>query len=449
MIRKRLLKLYIVFTLLIIFIIDYNTYILNQNIRTICILVVYACTAYTLLKAKSGLAFVYLSYLILTHGGIQILDLFQKNPFSNFSFNMNWYYQDTKEKAVQIAYLSITVFCFISLTINLFKQDKHKKAININFLGKKSYLIYGEMLVIGFFIFLTYLFVTGKLPLFGTYQDYFSSLENVTFYQTGIFVYALGITLIFSNVSAQTYKLPLFIILLPGLMLLITGNRGELFYPLLAGLGVVITRGIKINKKLVLIIITILFLVIPLISATRNLKTIESFDSVNISITDPFITMGYTLRPLVLTTEWIESGEDFGYGASYFVPIQRGISNFIPYMNKISYEGKPYSFRDRLPTMGYSVVAEAYYNFGILGNFLFMALISLFLSFLGDFSNSFVRLSIVTGITAILINNIRNAFSYVPGQITLFIILLLLLFLIEKVIFKRKDIASSLKGDRY
>src|SRR5699024_7504651 len=179
---------------------------------------------------------------------------------------------------------------------------------------------------------------------------------------------------------------------------------------------------------------------IPIIDKTRNLD-VKKVEDINISMVDPFITTGYTLRPFIYSMEWIEGGEEHVYGASYVVPIQRGLSNFIPFMEPISYDGKSYSFRDRLPTMGYSVISEAYYNLNLLGVLLIMTIIPFLLGYIGDRAKSFITLSIITGMNAILINNIRNAFSFVPGQIVMLLFIFLIASIINKLL-KRNNLSK-------
>ncbi|MBK5462546.1 O-antigen polysaccharide polymerase Wzy [Peribacillus sp. TH27] len=441
MVRKNFLIFLSISIILIFLIVNLFYSLVSQNFSTILVIVVYILTSYSLLKLRCGLTFVYLSYLILAHAGIPIIDLLLEDPLRDLDVNTNWYFTSYREKAVLISYIFITSICFFAMLINLFKKRTLSNKTDINFKGDNKWIFTGELLIIIFFIYLVYLFTTGKLPLFGTYQNYFSALSNLNFYQRGIFLYAVGITMILSNIfNMKNNKKSIFIIFLPGILLLLTGNRGEIFYPLLAGMGVLITRGLKINYKLILVVVIVFFIVIPSVKEIRNMDSNQTLEEVNLSIIDPFVQIGYTLRPHVYTVGWIENGEEFIFGESFLVPVQRGLSNFIPFMPPIEYEGKPYSFRDRLPTMGYSIVAETYYNFGIIGSFIISPLLVFFLTYLGDRPKNFLILTLITGITTVLINNIRNAFAFVPGQIIIIIGLLGMIVLLNLLLSKNKKV---------
>lgn len=416
-----------------LFMIEIQRNLINQNYLTILICIAYLITAYFLFKMRLGLTLVYLSYLFFTHAGIQIVDLFLEDPFINITYNTSWYdYSDSKNEAILIAFTFILFFCVCSVVMNMFsnKNIENDDLININNYGDVKWVKIGAILINIFTVYFIFQVLVGNLKIFGVYQEFHSSLNYLEFYSTGIFFYAIGITLILSNInSIMKNKLYIFIMLIPATLLIITGNRGEIFFPMLAGLGVLITRGLKLNIKIVMSIVFIIFLLIPLVKEIRNLDSISTSE-IEISILDPFVEIGYTLRPLVYTVEWVENGEELLWGESFLVPFQRGVSNFVPFMDPIEYEGKPYSFRDRLPTMGYSIVAESYYNFGFIGLILIPLLITFFLSKVGDNSNKFLNLTFATGVCAILINNIRNAFSFVPGQVIMFslIIIFVLIF---------------------
>jgi len=439
--RKNLVTLCLLLITILIYFYSYFKEVYDVKVFTVILIISLIFTLLTLYKNRNGLLMVYLAYLTLSCAGIPIVELFTDGPLKALPLNTEWYYLKSKDKAILISYIFITIYSLLSVLFTSFIKKDNQNIYNLKEVYSKKYFILGMVLSISFFVFLIFQFVTGNLPLFSTYQYYFSMLSNIKYYPTFIFLYAVAVVCIFASSTTKQLKLGVVIILLPGILLLLTGNRGELLYPVLAGVGVLIIRGVKLNYRLVLILSMIFFILIPLIKEVRNLENINEINDLGISLADPFLTIGYTLRPIVFTVDWIDHGEDFIYGESFYVPVQRGIANNIPKMKPIDYYGKPYNYRERLPTMGYSIIAETYHNFGILGSFLVAPVIVLLL-LLGEAVPTPLRLVISGGIAAILINNIRNAFSFVPGQIVMLLLLLIIYNLLWNL-FNSKNIVKK------
>lgn len=393
-------------------------------------------SAYYLLKFKSGYSLFYMLYLYLTHMGIGLLDVFMDDPLQNSIFRTDWYYSNLRDFALFYSGLALLFFIVGVLISNIFKTNVtlNQQGANLSMKKRGSSLIYklGVTFSVYFALYLLFGFISGNLPLWGTYQQYFNAIGNYPFYSTSIFLYSLGISFIISNMQKDRIRFSVVIILLPAILLLITGNRGEILYPLTASLGTLIVRGVKLNKRLVLVILLSFFIVIPLVKEARNLDNYESLSSINFGFEAPITEIGFTLRTLIYTQEWkIYDNEEYGYGISYLIPLQRGVSNFLIGIDKMAYEGKSYNFRERLPTMGYSVISESFFNFGNFG-VIVLLIIGISLGYIADNSRNFYFLSFSSGLTAILINNIRNAFSFVPGQIVMLLAIILVCYLIEK-----------------
>lgn len=435
--KRNAISFFLYFTLLIILFFSYFSEIYFIKIYTVLVFFNFLITLKILYKNKNGLLFVYLIYLFLSCLSIPLVELFVEEPLKELSVTTSWYYSLYSEKSILISFIFVVVFCLYASLFTSKKRVEWHNALSLKDTQSTKYFVFGCTLIFLFFIFLSYQFATGNLPIFSSYGDYFSRLTNIPFYSNFIFIYSIGIISLLASTSAKNLKYSFLIIMIPGLLLLITGNRGELMYPLLAGIGILLVRGLKINIKLVLSLGIVFFIIIPLVGEVRNMDSLDEVNELSISPADPFITIGYTLRPLVFTVEWIENGEEYLYGESFIVPVQRGIANNIPGVEAISYEGKSYNYRDRLPTMGYSIIAESYHNFGVISSFIIVPLIIVLLLF-GEKSNTINRLIISGGIAAILINNVRNAFSYVPGQIIMLLLLVIIFNISWKILTQEK-----------
>lgn len=408
--------------------------LLLMRLQSISLLILFSITILALYKRRQGFLLSYLIYLFLTHFGIFIVYIFTDNPFIQGNYNADWFLFDLPSLYF-ISTIGILAFMITSL---LLKNDQGiyrlKSSKNLLFLG----YVFISLFTFGFI----YLILSGQISLTLSYGEFHSSLSQIPNYEYLILIFSLGIVFVFTNVDIKNIKAPLFMLVIPVLLLLITGNRGEIFYPLLAALGSLINRGFKINYKYIIVILIVFFIVFPFVSETRNADDI-SLDEINIGLSSSLVEVGYTVRPLSYTILWDNLGEEKGRGISYFVAVQRQVANFLP-IDKMDYENKAYSFRDRLPTMGFSVIAEAFYNFGRIGVIFVMILIALILNSLTSHKSVYV-MSFGAGVLAILINNIRNAFSFVPGQIIFLLIIVMTVYLISS--FNKRKEGSNF--DRY
>lgn len=421
------------FLYFIIFIVNitYNNdlYLVNiMRIQSFLLLTLFILTIIKLYERKQGFLLSYLIYLFLTHFGIFIVFIFANNPFYNSPFNYDWFYFN-----LPILYftssIGIVTFIIISLLLK-------RNTITSHLDGNKYLKILGYILINLFTLAFIYWILSGSINLTLAYSDFHSSLSRIKYYEIFLLFFALGITFVLANTKLSDMKFPIIIASIPIVLLLLTGNRGEIFYPLLAGLGVLVNRGFKVNWKYIVLILLVFFLLFPLIKETRNLDNI-AFEEINIDYSSSLVEVGYALRPLSYTILWDEFGEDKGNGVSYFVALQRQAANILP-MEEISYDNKPYSFRDRLPTMGFSVLAEANYNFGKIGVIFIMSFIAVILYLLTNSYRPYL-LTFGAGLLAILINNIRNSFSFVPGHVIVLIILIIATYIIQSLIKRGKS----------
>ncbi|MBO3078326.1 O-antigen polysaccharide polymerase Wzy [Mammaliicoccus vitulinus] len=409
----------------------YNNYI-NFKVVTILTTLSVLLTLVELYKKKMGFVLAYLIYLFLTNFGVYITNVFIENPLIEYRGDLTWYSKNF-DLVFIIVNIAILTFSILSFLITHLFDFKFNKAIDIKNSGNSTFYYVGIILIVLFTFQFLYYILSGKINI-NTYQDYVSSIQEIKYYTLGVSMFSIGIAFSFANCNLKKMKF-LIIILIPSILLfLVTGNRGEVFYPMLSAVGVLIVRNFKIKSWMYILLFFTFFLLIPLIKLTRNLST-DGIQALNINWFSSLVEIGYTLRPLGFTVDWIQNGEKLAYGESYFAPLQRMFANIIPGMEKIDYMMVGYGFRYRLPGMGYSVVAEGYYNWGIIGVIIVMIVVCLVCIKLSNV-NSFTGLSFGTAVLSILINNIRNSFSFVPQYIIIIVILTICLVLVHS--FRRK-----------
>lgn len=412
--------------------IGYLNNLIGFRVVTISLCITIAMTVYLLYKKRKGFLLVYLIYLFLTNFGVFVTNIFLVNPLVEYHGDLSWYYINTSN-LFSIATFAILTFTILSNFISVFSKVNPSIKIDIKSKGNNLFYYTGIFFIIGFTIQFLFYIITGRLAI-NTYGDYVSSIQELPMYAYGIFFFSIGIAFAFSNVK-KTHIKYLVIILTPQVLLfLMTGNRGEVFYPILSALGVLIVRNYKIKWWMIITIVFTLFFVIPFIKVFRNMDS-SSIEKIDINWFSSLVEIGYTLRPLGYVTRWIDGGESIVYGKSYLAPIQNIFSYIIPGLQPVNYEMVGYGFRYRLPGMGFNVIAEAYYNGAIVGVWIVMVLLVLLLWKFTNFK-SFEMLSMATAIVSVLINNIRNAFSFVPVYILIIIVIVIILLFIDSYIKK-------------
>jgi hypothetical protein len=159
--------------------------------------------------------------------------------------------------------------------------------------------------------------------------------------------------------------------------------------------------------------------------------------------------LGQSLRPTYETIRWIDDGDQFLEGASFWSPIERGFLRLFPIQEReVVDEDRQMTVLvfQRVGPIGFSPVAEAYYNFGVVGVPAVMAIIGLIVSALGMAGATPVgRAAMLTTLVPLLIF-VRNSFTQVPGQIVIGLSLVAAVWLLTSAIVRRFGIQDSAVG---
>lgn len=268
-----------------------------------------------------------------------------------------------------------------------------------------------------FLIYMVYNVVTGGIKIAGSYDEYRKFIEGRFLYSAMLFVYATGMTFIASGVGGGLWAVALAVCAFPAALLFMTGNRGEVLYPALAAAAALSLRGLRVRKA---VIVFGLFSILTLVVVVRQVRSVGISDadlkSVNLGLESAIVEMGFQARTVVESIGWIESGEPHCWGYTYVLPFQRMVGRLFPDWRP-ELEGSRFYFDERLPGWGFSSVAEAFYNFGEVGVFPVFCLLGIVLTLAERRRRSGVSLAFAAAVLAVLINNIRNPFAFVPGQV--------------------------------
>ncbi len=156
----------------------------------------------------------------------------------------------------------------------------------------------------------------------------------------------------------------------------IIGLRGEVLFPLAMSIPILMIQG-RIRFRPVIFVFS-LVLILTLSSFVKDFRNSASPSDAleNISVLNGLSELGGSLRPVYETVRWTNTGMmEWQYGASYYAPFERTFFGLFPLIERVS-------AREDLRLMnvaifqltnggsyGFSIAAEAYINFGLIGTF--------------------------------------------------------------------------------
>lgn len=392
--------------------------------------------------SRVNFVFVYGLYLSLSHLGLLGSSLIVSGSFEAFTeaneihpIALTWYYQGDRTYAAAIAAIGI---CSFFLGASIVSRSKRPSALSLQSAGDSRLRKLGSVCLSIGGVYLVMCFATRRLPLFATYANFVEAIGNLPSYPYYLLGFSAGMTMTCAVGTAAHLRRAMILVGLQATLLLMTGNRGEVMYAAAASAAILSRRGLRLNARMILLGFGAFFLLIPVVRSFRREGADSDFAQIlNVSLTDPFIELGYQIRPVLHVIDWIRGGEEHAYGGSYLLPIERIVGSVLPFVERPDLVGNPYYFGERLPGQGFSVIAEAYYNFGPIGQAGVLALLGCFFGYAGR-STSSRALATMGVVSAILINNQRNAFLFVPGQA-----LIALLMIVGALTLMRRDIGGG------
>ncbi|HNH81739.1 MAG TPA: O-antigen polysaccharide polymerase Wzy [Acidobacteriota bacterium] len=200
------------------------------------------------------------------------------------------------------------------------------------------------------------------------------------------------------------------------------GLRGEVLFP-----GVtywVLSRRSETQKSAWKVAILGLCL-LSVISALRVIREVGvenvQLASLTASPSEAMVELGSSLRPVSTVVTWTENGDEFLNGASYWAPIDRALVWVIPGWGRVNAEDDDrilnVQVMKRVGPIGFSPVAEAYYNFGPLGVVIAMMITGWLIGWISGFADSPLNRALL-GVTFLpVLIQIRNSFVAVPFQL--------------------------------
>lgn len=382
-----------------------------------------------------GFPGVYFLYMAFANLGAVVASLLVQDPFSAYrTSSLLWTYSDLLPYAIALAGIGVGVFVFVAIILSSLFGRAVPTSLGLDERGDRGLYMVGMLLLIGGALYMVSGIAVGILPIGVTYEAFKAATLELSGYAYVLFALTSGLTMVAATGNRRELSIGILWFLVSGVILLATGNRGEVLYPVAAAVAVVTRRGYRPNLGAVFTFFVTLFFIVPFIRDIRNdPPSAVSGAMLRLQFTEPIVEIGFQLRTVVATLNWTFGGEQFANGGTYMLPILRGASRIFPFIETPALQGNQMYIAGRLPTQGYSVIAEAYFNFGLLGILIVPAIIAAILVLLGERSTNSRSLAFAGAISGILITNVRNSFLFVPGQMILVVVLYLFAMLLNRL----------------
>lgn len=261
---------------------------------------------------------------------------------------------------------------------------------------------------------------------------------------------AIGVSLTAIDVSQRLSRVALGAFVVWALIALPIGVRGDVMFP---AAGALAAQGWRLRAIPARYFLVGAVVMLSFASLLREIR-MEGVSKVDWrwEVINPANTMrelGQSLRPTYETIRWIDDGDQFLEGASFWSPIERGFLRLFPIQDReVVDEDRQMTVLvfQRVGPIGFSPVAEAYYNFGVVGVPLVMAIIGLIVCALGMAGATPVGRAAMLATLVPLLIFVRNSFTQVPGQIVIGLSLVAAVWLLTSAIVRRYGIQASAVG---
>ena len=328
------------------------------SIQKSCIIAYGFCVVYILFclfNSKQSIfspVMIIIHYLFVTGFGVPIAYLFAPE-YTGMRLNRSkMFYGIYLDKYILISTVALSS---ILLAVLLFSQTKRGCEV---FLG-----VYGVL--------------TRKIVLF-SYSEYKAASNRLLGYLERGYWFGTIFACAAGTKKQIGYAIPWF--LLGSIILLLAGNRNDIYFPMLIGMGLYVMRFAKLPRFLVIGVSSLILLSSPILILLRNNGEVTMSElSVFNLLGETFSELGGQVCASSHMFRWLEQGDHYGMGICYVMGVIGSI--FYPFHigveTAISNAG--YWIENRTVAIGFSMVAEVFYNFGIFGLGIVFFLIGLYL----------------------------------------------------------------------
>lgn len=375
---------------------------------------------------QPSFGFIYLTIFILFHMGLTFtVGLGVVSSVGIIDYISRWYYDDLSRKAEFLCSIGAASFAVGYFLIR--SSTKKYVTTTVSFYNSKIGGIVGSVFLVLAVPFWFYWVI--RFGALGSYDNFntarlnpqFTTLVNSIHMAIGLGVCLAALT------SDRLRRFSIALFLLWAAVAFPLGLRGEVLFPASALLAVYSAK-YKINWLFLGALLLAIAVAASVVRDTRNTGGDVDAESVTANPFDAVAELGGSLRPVYEVLKWEDEGDEFIWGASYYAPFERLFLRIFPVKKRLAAEDDERLMNilivSRAGSYGFSPVAEGYRNFAIPGVMLVLFVFGLMVRIIdikgvGWRFNAYAILVYI-----LLVMNIRNAFTWVLGNIVIWTVIL-------------------------
>lgn len=345
-----------------------------------------------------------------------------------------YFYGHYLDRYVALTLLSVSVMLIGIMIFGRRDIDSYveMKTDAFEVLHKKIFFVIGFVALCFFAMFMFLNLLTGNI-IFGDYGAYkewsgtrIRNYSQICFWISSVLICACG--------SKKQIGMSLVIFFIPAVILFLSGNRNDVFFPLLIGIGLYSLRYKKVPTTILVASIITVFIFGPLVVQLRNggAVSIDSvFQNISEGVAESFYELGGELHAVSNMFTWLEGGESYALGATVVIGLGASLFGKIFPSIVAYFEASRFYIPERVPSLGFTISAEVFYNFSIIGVIIIFFIIG---SFIGKSESKVHNLNGVIWYGFFMLWMLiltRNSFGYSVVYLKVFIVL----FILERIVF--------------
>jgi hypothetical protein len=382
---------------------------------------------YGLRLAWMSASVVYLMLFWIFHYGLAFTAVVVPDVLEKYDdVDILWMYGQPVRLTLILAVIGAAGFTFGAAVLTGTRRERQPLETVENALDLGLYQIGWLLMLVGLFGTAVIFAVHGGLGVFAMgYQEFRNTVLAPTQLQTCVDTAQLGCLLALCGAGRRQWVAPLVVFSPLACAMMLVGLRTEAMVPFVTFAIALRYRGIRLHPGVLATAVVVSLVIIPAIRVFR-LVGFENRSAVNWTEVSPLETLtelGGTLRAAKAYVARIEVGDEYLLGASYWAPFDRQVlTRIVPDREQI-----PFDDDVRLPSrlvplyegaVGTSALGEAYYNFGVVGPFIYFAWVGALFGWLERRAVGSPYYSALLGIMmSIFYFNIRGHWVAVPAQI--------------------------------
>ncbi len=364
----------------------------------------------------------YLVTFLVFHCGLSALVGFGNVDLREFPTLREWLYRPSTRTAMWLTAVGATSFCLGARLAHLrapkrFRRPRIDSDVN-------TLMAFGGAVLVVFALALWFGIVIrsgGASLLVASYGEFLRKTGDTTM---PFAYYALNLGIVMAAASRWTawHRVTWGVFLVWSLIAFPLGLRGEILFPGAAALAIIATRR-KMPSLAATAILAMLLL--SSITAVRHLRKVglSHADSASLSFhpLDGLAELGASLRPVSEVVMWHSKGEPLADGGTYWAPVDRLVYYVIPGWTKVPASEDPRLIsgvvQARVGPIGFSPVAEAYWNYDALGVMFVLSLFGWILGRIDSWPETRIHQALAGLVMVAFLGHVRNVFVQVPAQL--------------------------------